>query len=190
MPKMRCVYGLCDPRDERVRYVGVTRTSLDVRLGCHLRDKDVNHRTKWIAKLKNEGVTPSIRVLEECPFDDDETLFALEIEWIATLREAGIALVNGTIGGDSGPLNSPGRPRQIVCNAGLHDLTQAANRLNGRTTSRGCRPCRDIKRHEDYLATGQSSYAIREWAWSQGIEMATFGPIPLAIKDAYDGAKK
>lgn len=62
------VYGLVDPRDGRVRYVG---SSQDIahRLYSHRHSSRSNRRRPcevWLVELKNAGVQPFAIVLEEC----------------------------------------------------------------------------------------------------------------------------
>ena len=104
---MSAIYGLYDPRVGTVRYVGKTTTPLPKRLGCHITEgvrliEKRRHGTavyQWIAKLLREGVNPGIRLLENCSEDIEDTL---EREWIRSLQEAGIELLNGTEGGTGG----------------------------------------------------------------------------------------
>ena len=105
---MSLIYGLYDPRVERVRYVGKTTMLPTKRLGVHIsQGKRVVNGTGvripvnlWIAKLLKEGVKPSMRFLEECDEDIED---CLEKEWIATLRVClGSQLLNSTDGGDGG----------------------------------------------------------------------------------------
>jgi hypothetical protein len=96
------VYALCDPRVDTIRYVGVTRVPLECRLYEHIHCTPRGvRRAAWIKSLKQDGVAPTIRLLEEA--NDETTMFLLEQEWISSLREIGIDLANGTDGGDNPP---------------------------------------------------------------------------------------
>jgi hypothetical protein len=94
------VYSLSDPRDGRVRYVGITNYGLSHRLHGHLtearRAKSNSHRINWLRSLLASGVRPVIEMIESCP-----RLFWQEREryWIKTMRDAGHDLVNGSEGG-------------------------------------------------------------------------------------------
>ena len=74
------VYVLCDPREtdpvKRVRYVGVTKRGLDVRLAGHLADKAKTHKCNWIMSLRALGLTPTIELVDsgfgERPWDCNE----------------------------------------------------------------------------------------------------------------------
>jgi hypothetical protein len=79
------IYALLDPRDEQVRYVGLTGRSVAVRLAQHMtqcrRMRTPTHR--WIAGLYAEGGEPITQLLEET----DDPL--RERWWISQLRLAG-----------------------------------------------------------------------------------------------------
>ena len=51
------IYGLTDPRDDALRYVGKTEKLLKKRLGVHCASKEKNHRGNWIRSLVKEGFT-------------------------------------------------------------------------------------------------------------------------------------
>lgn len=101
MVTVRHIYVLLDPSGD-VRYVGVTKGKLSQRLGGHVHEAKANampsHRLRWLRKLIAAGERPTIRawcsVLPQARWQD------VEIAVIAQMREAGIDLVNGTIGGD------------------------------------------------------------------------------------------
>lgn len=91
------VYVLVDPRDGEVRYVGWTVRTLAQRLMSHLKAAGDNHRTRWIAVLKRDGLRPIIRLLQ--PVTANEAP-AAERYWIALLRTRACRLVNATDGGE------------------------------------------------------------------------------------------
>lgn len=92
------IYGLYDPREPAiVRYIGKTEKALVKRLSRHLseaRSGAKNYRCNWIRKLLSFGVTPEIRLLEEC---NSTNWQAREQHWIALHKSS---ITNGTIGGD------------------------------------------------------------------------------------------
>jgi hypothetical protein len=69
------IYGLYDPRDEKIRYVGRT-SNLEDRLRQHIYDGQGSGRdTKrllWIKELKVQNLRPIIKVLEEVDGNDVE----------------------------------------------------------------------------------------------------------------------
>jgi hypothetical protein len=63
------IYGLRDPRDERIRYVGKTRRPLRARLNGHLGEVKrwpKSAKSEWIAELATSGLLPQIVELERC----------------------------------------------------------------------------------------------------------------------------
>lgn len=59
------IYGLVDPRDKSIRYVGRT-VDLEYRLSQHITDRIITKKTKWISDLKNSGYSPEIVLLATC----------------------------------------------------------------------------------------------------------------------------
>lgn len=102
------VYGLVDPRDGAIRYVGVTKAKyLSKRLGAHCREARLNylsgHRTRkaeWIREVLAENRRPTAILLQTC-FTEDEG-YLVERDWIARFRPQ---LVNESSGGKG--LQSP-----------------------------------------------------------------------------------
>lgn len=76
-----------------IRYVGITKNDVRVRLAGHLKDsrRRNTYRDKWIASL---GYPPLVHVIEET----DDT--SREAFWISTLRSMGARLTNLTDGGE------------------------------------------------------------------------------------------
>lgn len=97
------VYGLREPGNNVLRYVGSTRMSLANRLSGHITEatRCKTPTAKWIKSLLSDGKRPEIFVLEECVGLTRAS--ALEREWIARMRDVG-ELTNVH---DSGPLGGP-----------------------------------------------------------------------------------
>ena len=95
------VYGLVDPKDKQIRYVGWT-VDLVARLKEHMRKahKRRTHKNAWLLQLKNQGIQPDVTVLEQG--SGDGWAFA-ERRWIAQLRAQGCRLTNATDGGEGTP---------------------------------------------------------------------------------------
>lgn len=89
------IYGLVDPRNNEIRYVGQTKRKLEVRLSRHMLDKprQNNHKYNWICSLKKENLKPIIIELETC---DDTNWKERERHWIGRYSN----LTNLTAGGD------------------------------------------------------------------------------------------
>lgn len=91
------IYALRDPRDGAIRYIGKASNSAR-RLKEHMRE--VRRRTPlydWIAKLRTEGLTPSMTVETICPIGEWEQA---ERDAIAKGRADGLRLLNLADGGD------------------------------------------------------------------------------------------
>lgn len=103
------IYGLSDPRDGKVRYVGATKVGLQYRMHAHLHDArngESNHRCNWIRSLLAEGIKPEAKVLEET---DEHNWQEAERRWIASLPD----LTNNAEGGigRTGPLSDVTKAR-------------------------------------------------------------------------------
>lgn len=78
------IYGIADPRDHLIRYVGKTQCSLATRLEGHLK-RPVNWRMRqWLRSLQRDGIGPEIVAIEVCRWFEWEVR---EAHWIRTLRE-------------------------------------------------------------------------------------------------------
>lgn len=93
------IYGVADPRTGELRYIGKTISALSSRLRYHLncRKGERTPRGCWFRKMKREGLTPDIFVLEEtteAAWEDVERF------WIASMRLVGAKLLNMTAGGE------------------------------------------------------------------------------------------
>lgn len=84
------IYGLSDPRDLRIRYVGHT-VDLATRLSGHIADNAATPKTQWIAELASLGLQPVMVVLDEVLYNDR---FHEEYRWIYLGRARGWDLTN------------------------------------------------------------------------------------------------
>lgn len=94
------VYALVDPRDEAIRYIGIT-SNADKRRGQHLEEsKPVGgtYYRRWQKKLRRLGLKPGWKVLEENL--TWKRACELEQRWIVHGREEGWPLVNANDGGN------------------------------------------------------------------------------------------
>lgn len=93
---MKCfVYGLIDPVDLSVRYIGLTTVGM-VRPRAHWRHQCNDDMRTWISGLKASGLRYEIAVLD---LATAETVRDLEVWWIAYGRASGWRLCNRTDGG-------------------------------------------------------------------------------------------
>lgn len=94
------IYGLFDPRNYQLRYIGKTKHTMGIRISQHIHEakKDnKTHKDKWIQSLLRDGIKPSFEILEECT---EENWEEIEQAWIADCYKLGLKLTNQTIGGD------------------------------------------------------------------------------------------
>jgi hypothetical protein len=96
--KQYLIYALTDPRTGEIRYVGKSEHGL-ARPRAHdcPSNRTNTYCSRWIAKLKAQGITYGIQVLEELSARD--LLSEAEERWIAKLRAEGCKLTNLTNGG-------------------------------------------------------------------------------------------
>lgn len=98
---MGVIYGLYDPKDCIVRYVGQTVHKPSYRLNNHIaeakRGEYSNRKNNWIRSILNEGRQPEMMILEEV--QDVDKLDNAEIFHIAQLRDCGFDLTNASTGG-------------------------------------------------------------------------------------------
>lgn len=106
------LYGLLDPRDGMLRYIGQTTVSTKTRFHSHLADRrKKTAKGRWINDLRSVGLRPELIVLGCFPRDvlDEE-----EIALIALVRSTGAMLYNLSRGGGGcGSENKPKRPPRV-----------------------------------------------------------------------------
>lgn len=97
------IYGLWDPRNYQLRYIGKS-VNPEHRFRGHLDDakytNNKSYKCSWIRQLLSEGLIPSMEILEECT---DDNWQEAEIAWIKEGREKGLNLTNISNGGDQPP---------------------------------------------------------------------------------------
>jgi hypothetical protein len=122
------IYGLYDPRNGALRYLGKTKHALALRVTQHMAPKELrlqHRRAKWLRSLHSLGLRPEARVVEVTTAAEWATR---ERHWIAYHKANGARLVNGTDGGDGGA-TSKGKP----CSEARRRAISAA--LKGHTVS-------------------------------------------------------
>jgi hypothetical protein len=87
---MTAIYSLSDPVTGFVRYIGMTKLTLQNRLQLHVSEannktKRHRHKHRWIAQLKRKGLKPIIRLVEVVP--PGMTWQEAEILWIGKYRK-------------------------------------------------------------------------------------------------------
>lgn len=95
------VYGLFDPRNGELRYIGFHVGVLQKRLRehlCHARKGKKLYVYDWMRQVLTAGCDPEIHVFQE--FDTAPEMVAAEVYWVRFFREAGCRLTNLTDGGE------------------------------------------------------------------------------------------
>lgn len=88
------IYGIFDPRDGEIRYVGRTRNPVEVRLAQHqtvTKSGSRTHLARWINELASAGIMPEIASLE---LTTEAEASIRERFWIERLVGEGVRLVN------------------------------------------------------------------------------------------------
>jgi hypothetical protein len=131
-PDQVYIYGLADPRDHEIRYVGKTSLELGARLDWHIKEPTNRGMAEWLGTLWLCGIRPEIAVLEVCHVTSWEKS---ERSWIARLRKVG-RMLNIEDGGESchhraGP-NEFGTGKQTAHRWNDRDDLQVRAREGGR----------------------------------------------------------
>ena len=93
---MAKVYGLVDPRDVKIYYIGVTLDGPESRLRKHIKDINTyracnDKKNKWLMELRSIGLRPTCTVLEVA---DNSERFFVERRWIRKGLELDWPLTN------------------------------------------------------------------------------------------------
>lgn len=98
------IYALKEPDTGEIRYIGKS-DDIKERLRLHISEavfcKSRSHKVHWIRKLVTGKKEPLIEILDEVPVEHWQQW---EVAYIEFFREQGCNLVNGTPGGDAGPI--------------------------------------------------------------------------------------
>jgi group I intron endonuclease len=126
MENKNYIYGLIDPRSNKIRYVGKTNNP-DQRLFDHIRHSKhkTTYKDKWIRSLLEIGLNPTITILEEC----GDNWVEREIHHISLYEN----LTNLTKGGEglNGYIFTETHKKNISENH--HDVSKENNPMFGRT---------------------------------------------------------
>ncbi len=104
MSETTFIYGLFDPRDYRLRYIGKA-DNIQKRISKHIttaKHGQKTHKDDWVRLLLSQGLEPSIEILEEVSSDRWQEF---EIAWIADCKRFGLDLTNNTSGGEGAVLS-------------------------------------------------------------------------------------
>ena len=104
------IYVLSDPLTGIIRYVGKANDPFD-RFRRHQWVLSCEHRlpkTRWVNKLRKQGMRPHMDILDEVPISEWQFW---ETEYIRVFRMLGLPLLNVTEGGDGVGQSRRGIPR-------------------------------------------------------------------------------
>ncbi len=102
LPKSKfIIYGLIDPRNNELRYVGQTKRGM-VRVREHMKPSNVKnatgHHGEWLRKLSSQKINPKCIILQDV--GKLEGLNDAEIWNIIYYQSLGCQLTNSNLGGD------------------------------------------------------------------------------------------
>jgi|SRR6266571_3174639 len=86
------VYALIDPRDQTIRYIGMSRQP-KLRLIEHRHFKQHRQRHDWMAELQQQQLEPIIHIIEEV-HDTRRYAYTRETYWIHQYAAQGAPLLN------------------------------------------------------------------------------------------------
>jgi predicted GIY-YIG superfamily endonuclease len=101
------VYGITDPENGMVRYIGATKSNLNRRLYEHSIDFARTKKANWFSSLSQKGAKPIIILFEDGLNENDA--LKKEVEYIQLFKSFGANLLNLTNGGKNPP-NMSGIP--------------------------------------------------------------------------------
>lgn len=93
------IYGLKDPRDFQIKYIGKT-IDVDRRRKEHnqIHRNKKSKKNSWIIHLIKNGMQPIFEILEDC---EETNWVEREVYWIQYYKDLGFDLKNMTLGGES-----------------------------------------------------------------------------------------
>jgi predicted GIY-YIG superfamily endonuclease len=100
MSKKYYIYGLFDPRNNELRYVGAT-INISRRLTMHCTDTQLianTYKNNWIKSLKKQELKPIIEIIET--YENKESAIENETYLIQLFRKLGYNLTNSRYGGN------------------------------------------------------------------------------------------
>lgn len=94
-----CIYALIDPRDNKIKYIGLTTTGFS-RIATHYnaKKKENTRKVNWVNKLKSLNLCFTVEYLQYC--NSVEELKTAEKYWIKYYKSIGVDLLNHTEGGE------------------------------------------------------------------------------------------
>lgn len=133
------IYGLCDPRNQQIKYVGKTVQPLNFRLSQHIHHYGVKKRTKkscWITQLLKENLYPEIFEIERI---DEQNWIEAERFWIAYFKSIGCDLKNIAIGGEGNggnKLTEQHKAKIAIASTGKKHTEEAKRKISEKAIGR------------------------------------------------------
>lgn len=139
------IYALLDPRTDEIRYIGKT-TDVSRRLRRHRTETGKTYRHNWLKQLRDDGLQPSIVILEVTL---KEIWEQREAHWIKYFSEMGCRLTNLATGGNGAPGVSPSEETRAKISASVKSQWE----INPRSISES---------HRQKLMEGRAKYSPTE----------------------------
>ena len=89
---MQYIYSLSCPITNDIKYIGVTKNTLKIRLYGHLHSKSNGLKAYWVLSLKKKKLKPKISLLEIVPKNENAGKY--ENKWITHFEKLGCYLFN------------------------------------------------------------------------------------------------
>ena len=122
------IYGLVDPRDNQIKYVGKSNNP-SARLHGHKKEREVNKdKQAWIKELDSLGLEPGLKILDTPTLDQWQ---AAEKKWIQYYSGV-YQLLNKTPGGGSRRERKQGHTAQSSMTFRLDDYKDLLKQLADR----------------------------------------------------------
>lgn len=145
------IYTLSCPISKEIRYVGITKNTLQKRFSQHLVERRNNKRKSWFSSLKKQGLLPIMELLDEV----DDSMWADEEKfYISYFRYLGFNLVNMTEGGDRIEMTAEIRAKISRGHLGkvISEVTRQKLRLANKEGRCGNRGIKMTESHKEILS--------------------------------------
>lgn len=155
------IYGLFDPIDGSLRYIGKSSSGLKrpARHTSPCELKNSTHKNRWIKSLISRQLRPIIRTLYVCISANE--LSKKEIEFIAHYRKMGAKLTNLTSGGDGCPGRVHKQSTKDKISKGVKNSRRDIDTLIRISIGKGCRPFQDIRSGKIYRTIVEAAKRIK-----------------------------
>jgi group I intron endonuclease len=182
------IYGLVDPRDGNLRYIGKSSQGLG-RAREHsypsYLDVDRSYCANWIRELQELGLTYTSVVIQD--FEDADILSQAEMYWIAYFRTIGCRLTNLTLGGEGHLGYSPNQETRSKISSALKGKVRSASHSKaiskakkGKSTGKRTEECK--KKMSNSHKNSKKSKENNERHCKQIVDQ--FGTVYPSIKSA------